>query len=151
MGADSSFYVKFIATYAPTFFGYSISVLDMVSCILNFRPHLQKIPFCNFETFWRWKNRNVLHLLGPKILKTSLDFILNPGIATKHFFWFEEVWIFFEVVIQGIFGLETLGSWNIPEYHVSRKSRSWEIPSTSVHIQNSKIPKFQNFYFQFFW
>ena len=27
MGADNSFYVKFIATYAPTFFGYIISVL----------------------------------------------------------------------------------------------------------------------------
>jgi hypothetical protein len=27
MDADNSFYVKFIATYAPTFFGYIISVL----------------------------------------------------------------------------------------------------------------------------
>ena len=30
MDADNSFYVKFIATYAPTFFGYIISVLAMV-------------------------------------------------------------------------------------------------------------------------
>ena len=31
MGADNSFYVKSIATYAPTFFGCIISVLAMVS------------------------------------------------------------------------------------------------------------------------
>ena len=32
MDAYNSFYVKFIATYAPTFFGYIISVLAMVYC-----------------------------------------------------------------------------------------------------------------------
>ena len=30
MGADNSFYVKFIATFAPTFFRYIISVLAIV-------------------------------------------------------------------------------------------------------------------------
>ena len=30
MDADNSFYVKSIATYAPTFFGYIISVLAIV-------------------------------------------------------------------------------------------------------------------------
>jgi hypothetical protein len=30
MGADNSFYVKSIATYAPTLFGYIISVLAIV-------------------------------------------------------------------------------------------------------------------------
>ena len=30
MGADYSFYMKSIATYAPTFFGYIISVLAKV-------------------------------------------------------------------------------------------------------------------------
>ena len=30
MDADNSFYVKFIATEAPTFFGYIVSVLAMV-------------------------------------------------------------------------------------------------------------------------
>ena len=30
MDADNSSYVKFIATYAPTYFGYIISVLAMV-------------------------------------------------------------------------------------------------------------------------
>ena len=30
MDADNSFYVKYIATYAPTFFGYIISDLAMV-------------------------------------------------------------------------------------------------------------------------
>jgi hypothetical protein len=33
MDADNSFYVKFIATYAPTFFGYVISVLAMVEAL----------------------------------------------------------------------------------------------------------------------
>ena len=32
MDGDNSFYVKFIATEEPTFFGYIISVLVMVSC-----------------------------------------------------------------------------------------------------------------------
>ena len=31
MDADNSFYVKFIATYAPTFLGFIISVLAMVN------------------------------------------------------------------------------------------------------------------------
>ena len=35
MGADYSFYVKFIATRAPTFFGYIISVLASVGIYLN--------------------------------------------------------------------------------------------------------------------
>ena len=34
MGADNSFYVKFIANYAPTFFGYIIS--DQPQCALSF-------------------------------------------------------------------------------------------------------------------
>ena len=33
MGADYSFYVKFIATGAPTFFGHTISVLASVKYI----------------------------------------------------------------------------------------------------------------------
>jgi hypothetical protein len=41
MGADNSFYVKSIATYAPTFFGYIISVLAIVAtaiaqCVCGF-------------------------------------------------------------------------------------------------------------------
>ena len=31
IGADNSFYVKFIATYVPTFFEYIISVLAIVA------------------------------------------------------------------------------------------------------------------------
>ena len=34
-GADNLFYVKFIATYAPTFFGYIISDLAMVISLLK--------------------------------------------------------------------------------------------------------------------
>jgi hypothetical protein len=35
MGADYSFYVKFIATRAPTFFGHIISVLANVMSLTN--------------------------------------------------------------------------------------------------------------------
>ena len=43
MDADNSFYVKFIATFAPTFFGYIILVLDMVAACT---PNLQEmIPY----------------------------------------------------------------------------------------------------------
>ena len=34
MDTNSSFYVKFIATNAPTFFGFNISVLAMVVALL---------------------------------------------------------------------------------------------------------------------
>ena len=33
LGANNSFYVKSIATYAPTFFGYIISVLAIVAAL----------------------------------------------------------------------------------------------------------------------
>ena len=36
MDADNSFYVKFIATEAPTFLGYIISVLASVKEVLGF-------------------------------------------------------------------------------------------------------------------
>ena len=40
MGAEYLSYVKFIATFAPTFFGYIISVLDSVTVyILLLRKH----------------------------------------------------------------------------------------------------------------
>jgi hypothetical protein len=51
MGADNSFYVKFIATYAPTFFGYIISVLAIVnrlSYVYDLYFHLmikENLPF----------------------------------------------------------------------------------------------------------
>ena len=35
MGADNSFYVKSIATYAPTFFGYIILVLASVARLVK--------------------------------------------------------------------------------------------------------------------
>ena len=35
MGADNLFYVKSIATYAPTIFGYIISVLAIVGILLG--------------------------------------------------------------------------------------------------------------------
>ena len=47
MGTDNSFYVKSIATYAPTFFGYIISVLAIVIQVLlsifsqNPKPNLK--------------------------------------------------------------------------------------------------------------
>ena len=59
MGTDNSFYVKSIATYASTFFGYIISVLAIViqvmlsifsqnpkpNLILNPNPNLLNISF----------------------------------------------------------------------------------------------------------
>jgi hypothetical protein len=44
MDADNLFYVKFIANYAPTFFGYIISVLAMVvtKCGLSTKLHLHQ-------------------------------------------------------------------------------------------------------------
>ena len=53
MDADNSFYVKFIATEAPTFFGYIISVLAIVHSILYWNwsyadisslPQVQEFP-----------------------------------------------------------------------------------------------------------
>ena len=41
MGADYSFYVKFIATYAPAFLGYNNSVLARVSGQENARNHFR--------------------------------------------------------------------------------------------------------------
>ena len=109
------------------------------SIFLNLGPICKKVHFTILKHFEDGKTGMYwsLYLSGPKILKTFLDFMLNPGIATKNIVLVEEVWIFLEVVIR----LATLVSWNIPEYHVSRKSRSWEIPSTSVQCT---YPKFQN-------
>ena len=45
MGADYSFYVKSIATHAPTFLGYNNSVLAIVLLFLFFT--LQDIAFIN--------------------------------------------------------------------------------------------------------
>ena len=42
MGADYSFYVKFIATRAPTFFGYIISVLASVSDVRDNKSYFRK-------------------------------------------------------------------------------------------------------------
>ena len=45
MGADKLFYVKSIATYAPTFFGYIISVLAIVRWFMSwFTFHQLSIP-----------------------------------------------------------------------------------------------------------
>ena len=41
MDADNSFYVKFIATEAPTFFGYIVSVLAMVMQLKEFKVALK--------------------------------------------------------------------------------------------------------------
>ena len=45
MDADNSFYVKFIATEAPTFFGYIISVLAMVARV-RFVIHVEVPMHC---------------------------------------------------------------------------------------------------------
>ena len=53
MGADNSFYVKSIATYAPTFFGYIISVLAIVISY-GIRRKYRQFGF----RFWSYTNRN---------------------------------------------------------------------------------------------
>ena len=52
MGADNSVYVKAIATYAPTFFGYIISVLAIVTTL-----------FKN-ENEWKNPSRFQIHFQG---------------------------------------------------------------------------------------
>jgi hypothetical protein len=47
MGADNSFYVKSIVTYAPTFFGYIISVLAIVKCSFKHLHTFQSQFFYN--------------------------------------------------------------------------------------------------------
>ena len=55
MGANNSFYVKSIATYAPTFFGYIISVLAMVPWIVCSGPYPCIIN--NFQIiFFSWED-----------------------------------------------------------------------------------------------
>ena len=51
MDANNSFYVKFIATYAPTFFVYIISVLAMVNTFDNVRVHVVKWPGVKGDEF----------------------------------------------------------------------------------------------------
>ena len=67
--------------------------INLASYILNFRPRLQKSHFAILKHFEDGKTGMdwSLDLSGPKILKTSLDFMLNPGIiATKNLVWVEE-------------------------------------------------------------
>ena len=49
MGAEYSFYVKYIATFAPTFYGYIISLLASVLSIAIPKATLELI-FCLFIT-----------------------------------------------------------------------------------------------------
>ena len=59
MDADNSFYLKFIPTYAPTFFGYIISVLAIVHHEIsinkyfrqNFKDIFYTFPRPLFQTF----------------------------------------------------------------------------------------------------
>ena len=57
MGADNSFYVKSIASYAPIFFGYIIQVLAIVTRLLpgdydNFFQTFQGFAFFSIEISW---------------------------------------------------------------------------------------------------
>ena len=55
MGADYSFYVKFIATDALTFFGYIISVLVNVNCVFIIEDYAFETTewTVNDAVFWR--------------------------------------------------------------------------------------------------
>ena len=50
MGADYSFYVKSIATFALTYFGYIISVLASVNCDPSFFNRLSSISNATIQT-----------------------------------------------------------------------------------------------------
>ena len=74
MDADYSFYVKFIATYAPTFFGYIISVLAMVTVVIiisaSLRTHnlIQMSHFNFIERMglcWLCLDREISNLQQP--------------------------------------------------------------------------------------
>ena len=69
MGADSSFYVKFIATYAPKFLGYIISALAMVkkNCFRDF-------PTCSSD----WSGNEV----NDDIFEGT---IISPGMNKRKF------------------------------------------------------------------
>ena len=67
--------------------------INLASCILNFRLRLQKIPFCNFETFWRWENR--IGFIRAENLENFPGFYVKSWYFYKKIFWVEEVWIFF--------------------------------------------------------
>ena len=60
MGADYSFYVKFIATYAPTFLRYNNSVLAIVQWSLYCIIGTYKIVFCSSFSFSLPNLRTVL-------------------------------------------------------------------------------------------
>ena len=55
MGAKSLSYVKFIATEAPTFFGYIISVLANVNCVFIIEDYAFETTgwTVNDAVFWR--------------------------------------------------------------------------------------------------
>ena len=59
--------------------------INLASYILDFRPRLQKIPFCNFETFWRWKNRNglVTGFIRAENLENFPRFYVKPWYCYK--------------------------------------------------------------------
>ena len=65
MGADYSFYVKSIATCAPTFFGYIISVLASVSWLFQH----------NVRIFWPYQENfqeNTLNKFNLKYVKVKI-------------------------------------------------------------------------------
>ena len=75
MGADHSFFVKFIATRAPTFYGYIISVLASVSENNYDGTYFKKL---NFLTAMNSNTTSIKHhdskgFQSPKIHSTYLD------------------------------------------------------------------------------
>ena len=71
MGADYSFYVKSIATYAPTFFGYIISVLAILAALYwknDTLAAMMQISFYFIPTkyYFLWKFK-------PEIIKHKIE------------------------------------------------------------------------------
>ena len=80
MGADNLFYVKFIATYAPTFFGYIISVLAIVSIPAQKSHELESnVKFGFFEKGTKFEKIFLV------FLKNQLIYLVNVKTMRKIF------------------------------------------------------------------
>ena len=67
MGADYSFYMKFIATWAPTFFAHIISVLASVNHTVSISENLAKFS----KTVWMEPKYVYKLLQNPKLIHCS--------------------------------------------------------------------------------
>ena len=86
MGADYSFYVKFIATKAPTFFGYIISVLASVLGDLHCEIGVDLIHSASISG-WKYnkelKLRHLLEYMCTKLSNKETFTIVSRSLAVR--------------------------------------------------------------------